>query len=298
MTPSRSEAASRARRGPIVAAAALAALVLPLAPARAEVVVNEQEFRDWVGRCQTETNTGQVVCFIYTGRVAEVQGQTLAARIVVGIGDDLQPIVYLDVPDIAEPANGFMLQVDNQEPFSGRFATCSTGWCHTEAGGEIAQILVQQFRAGNRAVASFILEEKELRVDLPLSLLGFTAAYTQLVNIHEEARRAAEEAAARAQEEAAEEDAPSADEEATQAPEGAADEPEAAPAEEDEAAEPEAAPAQEDAAPEAPADEPAESEAPADGDADADAEPAGDAPSAEDAEPAPPADGAEEPAAQ
>lgn len=189
MTPSRSEARRRARPARAIAVAAIAGWVLPVAAAHAEVVVNEDQFRDWIGRCETDTTTGQVVCFIYTGRVAEVEGEELAARVVVGIGDSLQPIVYLDVPDTAEPATGFMLQVDNQEPFSGRFISCATGWCHTEAAGEVAQVLVQQFRGGSQATASFVLEEQDARVDLPLSLLGFTAAYAQLLAIHEEAAR-------------------------------------------------------------------------------------------------------------
>ena len=274
MTPSRSEATSRALRLP-AAAAALAVLAMPAA-LRAEVVVNEEEFRDWIGRCETETDTGEVVCFIYTGRVAEVEGQDLAARIVVGIGDSLEPIVYLDVPDTAEPANGFMLRVDQREPFSGRFSTCSTGWCHTEAAGEIAQALIQQFRAGSQATASFILEEQELQVDMPMSLLGFTAAYTQLLTIHQQAAASTPEGAteeepatddAATEEEPATDDATSAEEPATEPgdeateptePEGQAPEeaePEA-PAEPEVPAEPETPPAGEDVPP-APADEPA-----------------------------------------
>ncbi|MGF1625605.1 MAG: invasion associated locus B family protein [Alphaproteobacteria bacterium] len=202
MTPRRSEARCRAlrRAAPIGAAAALS---LALA-AHAEVVVNEDEFRDWIGRCETETTTGEVLCFIYTGRVAEVDGEALAARIVVGIGDNLGPIVYLEVPDTAEPAAGFMLQVDQREPFNGLFSTCSTGWCHTQAAGEIAQLLIDQFRAGSQATASFVLEGTSVRIDMPLSLMGFTAAYTQLVAIHQQAMdAAAEDAAAAAEAEAA-----------------------------------------------------------------------------------------------
>ena len=58
------------------------------------------------------------------------------------------------------------------------------------AAGEVAQVLIQQFRAGSQAVASFIIEEKDLQVDMPMSLLGFTAAYTQLLKIHQDAAAA------------------------------------------------------------------------------------------------------------
>ncbi len=203
MTPSRREAA---RRGLGPALAALSALLIAgTTAAEAEVVVNEDEFRDWVGRCETETTTGEVVCFIYTGRVADLDGLEIAARIVIGIGDQMDPIVYLDMPDIAEPSNGFMLQVDNNEPFSGRFSTCATGWCQTQAVGDIALELVRQFRGGAEATASFILEEQELQVDLPLSLMGFTAAYERLVTIHQQAAEAAAAAAEDAEEPAADE---------------------------------------------------------------------------------------------
>jgi invasion protein IalB len=264
MTPSRSESASLAPRLS-AAAVALAMLAIP-ATVRAEVVVNEEEFRDWIGRCETETDTGEVVCFIYTGRVAEVEGQELAARIVVGIGDNLVPIVYLDVPDTAEPANGFMLRVDQREPFIGRFATCATGWCHTEASGEVGQALIDQFRAGSEATASFILEEQELQVDMPMSLLGFTAAYTQLLNIHQQAAAAtpegteepATEEEPSAEDEPAVEDAtgeePAAEPETTEPESEATEEPEA-PAAPEAPLEPEAPPA-EDAVPPAPIDEP------------------------------------------
>ena len=167
------------------------AVLLCTGYANAEVVVQEDSYRDWIGRCETETTTGEVVCFIYTGRVAEFEGEELAARLVVGLGDQLQPIVYLDVPDTAEPADGFMLRIDSREPFSGRFIDCSNGWCHTEAGGEIGEELVAQFRAGSTATASFIVEERQAQFDMPLSLLGFTAAYEQLVAIHQRALEAA-----------------------------------------------------------------------------------------------------------
>lgn len=185
MTPSRCESPSRALRCALPLATA--ALLVTLTTAQAETVVNEDEFRDWIGRCETETTTGEVVCFIYTGRVAEVEGETLAARIVVGLADTLEPIVYLDVPDIAEPATGFMMQVDAREPFSGLFSNCSVGWCHTQATGEVAAVLVSQFRAGSQAIVSFVLEDPSLQVDMPMSLLGFTAAFTRLQQIHQQA---------------------------------------------------------------------------------------------------------------
>lgn len=188
MTPSRCESPSRALRCALPLATA--ALLATMATAQAETVVNEDEFRDWIGRCETETTTGEVVCFIYTGRVAEVEGETLAARIVVGLADTLEPIVYLDVPDVAEPATGFMMQIDAREPFSGLFSNCSVGWCHTQATGEVAAVLVSQFRAGSQAVVSFVLEDPTLQVDMPMSLLGFTAAYTRLQQIHQQAAQA------------------------------------------------------------------------------------------------------------
>ena len=208
MTPSRREAPRRrtGRALAVLAAGLMAGIGTATGSARAEVVVNEDEFRDWIGRCETETTTGEVVCFIYTGRVAEVEGQEIAARIVIGIGDQMDPIIYLDMPDVAEPANGFMLRVDNNEPFSGRFSSCSAGWCQTQAAGDIAVELVRQFRAGAEATASFIIEDEELQVDLPLSLMGFTAAYERLLLIHAQAAETSAELEAQAAEEQAAEE--------------------------------------------------------------------------------------------
>lgn len=266
MTPSRREAPRRRMgRAQIVLAAGLMAGIGSSA-ARAEVVVSEDEFRDWIGRCETETTTGEVVCFIYTGRVAEVEGEELAARIVIGIGDQMDPIIYLDMPDVAEPANGFMLRVDTNEPFSGRFSSCSSGWCQTQAAGDIAVELVRQFRAGAEATASFILEDQELQVDLPLSLMGFTAAYERLLLIHSQAAEATVDAQAQAAEEqAAEEQA--AEEQA--ADDEAADDESAG----DEAADEDAGaeePASDDAADAESSEEPAADDAAAPDDAGAD----------------------------
>ncbi|MEZ5669356.1 MAG: invasion associated locus B family protein [Alphaproteobacteria bacterium] len=165
------------------------ALVLGFAavPASAEIVAEEDEYRDWVGRCETETETGEVICFIYTVTVGENEEGELATRLMVGINDQLQPVVFLDVPETAEPATGFGLRVDSQQPFSGRFVDCTTGWCRSAASGEIADALIAQFRAGSRATVSFKLEDSDRQVDMPLSLLGFTAAYERLLTIHQRA---------------------------------------------------------------------------------------------------------------
>ena len=167
---------------PIIASLAVCAPI----GAAAETVIDEETFRDWTYRFEYNPDTGEANAFVYTGRVADYEGEELASRIVVILTHTGEPIVYLDVPDRAEPAAGFELQVDQQPPFNGRFNDCSTGWCHTQAIGDIAQELVRQFRGGSEAKVSFVLDEALVQIDLPLSLLGFTAAYTRMNEVHAE----------------------------------------------------------------------------------------------------------------
>ena len=166
----------------IISALAAAAMFSSVSVGQAEVQVQEEQFRDWVHRCELETELNAVKCFIYTGRGETLpDGTQHSVNIIVGlVGPDLIPLVYVEVPDIASPERGVQVQIDTNEPLNGRFAACNIGWCQTVAGGEVAEMMVTQFRAGAQATVRFFLEDNETLLQVPMSLFGFTAAYTML----------------------------------------------------------------------------------------------------------------------
>ncbi len=191
-----------------MAALAAAAMFSTVSTGQAEVQVQEEQFRDWVHRCELETEINAVKCFIYTGLAETLpDGTQHSVNIIVGlVGPELEPLVYVEVPDIASPERGVQIQVDTNEPLTGRFAACNIGWCQTVAGGEIAAMMVSQFRAGAQATVRFFLEDNETLLQVPISLFGFTAAYTKLSEDMTAAIaeiQAAAEAAAAAEAEAA-----------------------------------------------------------------------------------------------
>lgn len=139
----------------------------------AEVV---EQYEDWVVRCQPppedQFGAGEL-CEMYQQVTHQESGQSVM-EVVVGYpqGED-QPVALFNLPLGMRLPPGVQLQVDENEPIRFPVQLCIRNGCRADV--QLESALVEQMKAGTRATIT-IADPQGRGVQLPISLLGFTAA--------------------------------------------------------------------------------------------------------------------------
>jgi len=147
----------------------------PAGTERGEAEVVDQ-YEDWVVRCQPppeqEFGAGEL-CEMYQQVTHEESGQSVM-EVVIGYpeGQD-QPVALFNLPLGMRLPPGVQLQVDDNEAIRFPVQLCIRNGCRADV--RLAPELVAQMRAGAQATIT-IADPQGRGVQLPVSLLGFTAA--------------------------------------------------------------------------------------------------------------------------
>ena len=144
---------------------------------RAEI---RAEHDDWVVRCQPapEDAFGATeLCEMYQ-QVSEQESQQTVLETVIGYPQGAeQPVALFNLPLGMRLPPGVQLQVDDNEAVRFPVQICLRSGCRADI--ELDSELVAQMRAGSEAVLT-IADPQGRGVELPLSLMGFSAALSDV----------------------------------------------------------------------------------------------------------------------
>lgn len=156
-------------------------LVASLATAFAASAAPEdgQKFKDWTARCEMVEEIKEQRCYIAQSLVKKDDGKQLMSVAVLYALDTKKPTFFLTLPLGVLLVPGVALQVDGGEALRFPFRQCAPNGCL--AALELTQPLVSAFKAGSQGRVSFHQPgAKTNPVTLPVSLNGFTAAFSSL----------------------------------------------------------------------------------------------------------------------
>ena len=147
--------------------AGLLAALFTSAPARAEVI---DQFQDWTLQCFDAPDGEEC---IVTQVVLRDGNQVLGVGVDWVSAEDRARIIF-NLPPQAIEGTRMALTIDEGETRYLPIDNCGEGRCQLRAVAEDA--LIAEMKRGERAVVTFLLPPEE-RLDVPVSLLGFTAGY-------------------------------------------------------------------------------------------------------------------------
>ena len=144
---------------------------------RAEVRARHE---NWVVRCQPapeEAFGAGEFCEMYQ-QVSEQETEQTVLEVVIGYPQGSgQPVALFNLPLGMRLPPGVELRVDDNEPVAFPVQLCLGTGCRADI--ELGETLVAQMRAGAEAVLT-IVDPQGRNVELPMSLLGFSAALDAL----------------------------------------------------------------------------------------------------------------------
>ena len=158
----------------------LLSLLTPMAfaqqPANSPEFDSEQ-FEDWEVRCPT--NAQPAICEM-TQLVNSPQGGEPIMRVIMAYPQEIDTaaIIFL-LPLGVRLAPGLQLVIDNGEPINFPYQVCQQQGCRADL--PISEPLRQRMRNGSTATVS-VIGPRGNRLDLPVSLQGFTAADDSIAN--------------------------------------------------------------------------------------------------------------------
>mgnify|MGYP000347114168 CR=1 FL=1 len=136
--------------------------------------------QNWVVRCQPapeEAFGASEFCEMYQ-QVSEQETEQTVLEVVIGYPQDAgQPIALFNLPLGMRLPPGVQMQVDDNEPIQFPVQLCLGSGCRADI--ELGEGLLGQMRAGAEAVLT-ILDPQGRNVEIPMSLLGFSAALDEL----------------------------------------------------------------------------------------------------------------------
>lgn len=139
-----------------------------------DVHPTEQTFSDWRVLCQPTEE--EAVCQMLQSVSAEENGLPVFLLSVSDDEDTDQSYAVMTVPVGVYLAPGIELHVDNRRPFKVLYEVCDQLGCH--AGFRMDGDVLSAFRKG-LIVNARVWTARDKAVEFPISLRGFTAAYTQ-----------------------------------------------------------------------------------------------------------------------
>ncbi len=135
---------------------------------------------NWVVRCQPapeEAFGASEFCEMYQ-QVSEQESEQTVLEVVIGYPQDAgQPVALFNLPLGMRLPPGVQMQVDDNEPVQFPVQLCLGSGCRADI--ELSETLIGQMRAGTEAVLT-IVDPQGRNVELPMSLLGFSAALDEL----------------------------------------------------------------------------------------------------------------------
>lgn len=156
---------------------------VPSAPVVAPepVVVVDQEvsgaetttFQDWALECFSD-----VACQITHRVLASGGGQIVVVVALISEADEGPARLQLAVPLGISSHAGIRLTIGNQYQANVPIARCTPQGCLVE--GTASDALLAAMRRGQRGQLS-VINETGTAIDLPFSLMGFTAAYAEMI---------------------------------------------------------------------------------------------------------------------
>ncbi|MCB1736115.1 MAG: invasion associated locus B family protein [Gammaproteobacteria bacterium] len=158
--------------------AALLSLSMLVAPAAVFAKPDKDAvFKDWRGQCETPEGSDQEICHVFQNLVVKETQQQLLHVMVLQTPKREEPVMIATLPLGVALRPGIQIQVDEVEPFSMMFETCTPVGCR--AGLLLKPEILSAFQKGAKGTVSFFnLQGKRLNV--PLSLNGFTQAVASL----------------------------------------------------------------------------------------------------------------------
>ena len=135
---------------------------------------------DWIVRCQPAPEDAfgaDEFCEMYQ-QVSEQENDQTVLEAVIGFPPDAdRPVALFNLPLGMLLPPGVQLRVDDGEAERFPVQICLQAGCRSSI--ELTEDLVSQMKAGERATLT-IADPQNRQVDIPLSLLGFTAALDEV----------------------------------------------------------------------------------------------------------------------
>ena len=139
---------------------------------------NLQDLQQWTKVCNPDATTGEEGCAVVYRIFANETTIILQMSLSYLLSDPNNIIVSIWIPTGVFVDQGLQLQVDDREPGLVPFRLCDPQICIAEDQVDLA--FVNQLKAGLNLVVSAIVPhqtEGVQRIDLPVSLTGFTATF-------------------------------------------------------------------------------------------------------------------------
>lgn len=138
--------------------------------------VTTESFQDWEVRCQRNAE-GPTPCAMVQMITQPDSDQPLMQVILDYPPQIDDPVMSFFVPLGVRLAAGLQLSVDNGEPVQFPYQVCLEQGCRADV--PIEPSMLQQLRSGSTATLSMIGPRGD-RIDLDISLIGFTDASTRI----------------------------------------------------------------------------------------------------------------------
>ncbi|WP_040481155.1 invasion associated locus B family protein [Vreelandella boliviensis] len=138
--------------------------------------VTTESFQDWEVRCQR--NAEEPAPCAMSQLVTHPDSDQPLMQVILDYPPQIDdPVMSFFVPLGVRLAAGLQLSVDNGEPIQFPYQVCQEQGCRADA--PIEASMLQQLRSGSTATLSMIDPRGE-RMDLDISLIGFTDASTRI----------------------------------------------------------------------------------------------------------------------
>jgi invasion protein IalB len=161
----------------VLFAAAMLALSSSPAPAQDDLA----DLQEWRKYCNPDPVTGQEGCAIIYDVYAN--SNTVLARVSLSylLEDPGTIILSIWLPTGVFVDQGVLFQVDQNQPMLVPFRLCDPQICIAET-GEVGLPVINQMKAGSQLTVAAIVPNPNVeggaqRIDLPITLIGFTAIY-------------------------------------------------------------------------------------------------------------------------
>jgi len=138
-----------------------------------------ERFQDWTVRCEAraDQNNGEELCEMIQQVTIEETGETVMEVAVGFVPDRAMPIALFTVPLGIRIPPGLQLRVDQNEAVRIEVELCGPDGCF--ASMSFDEPMLQQFRAGTGGTVQ-IRDPRGQSYDLPISMMGFTAALNRI----------------------------------------------------------------------------------------------------------------------
>lgn len=130
----------------------------------------------WSARCVSAGKTAEPEC-VMEQRVVMSNTGNLLAGITIRKPKDSPPVMMIQTPYGLFLPPGLKLSVDGKDLLTIPVQTCDNTGCY--AGAQIEDTVLAAMKAGNALTLTF-QDQAQRPIDVPVALVGFTAAFDQI----------------------------------------------------------------------------------------------------------------------